>query len=62
MRFGVAVLLTLIGYFVVKAVWRLYRAIREDRPNSVGKSKQSPFLDKFGRKQEIEDVRWRDLP
>lgn len=62
MRFGVAILLTFIGYLIIKAGWRLYRAVREDRPDKMNKPKKSPLLDKFGQEYEVEDVPWRDLP
>ena len=62
MSFGTGILLALIGYFVLKAVLRLYRAMDADRPKQSRVSDQKFYLDKFGRKHDIEDTRWRDLP
>ncbi len=55
------ILLATIGYFLLRAVWRLFKAVEADRP--APKPPRPPssgeFEDEF---DEIEDARWRDLP
>lgn len=62
MNFGVGILLVVIGYFIVKAVWRIYRAVGVDRPDRSKKPLEQTYRDEFGEEQEVEDARWRDLP
>ncbi|MCY4159175.1 MAG: hypothetical protein OXE92_00790 [Bacteroidetes bacterium] len=62
MGLGTAILLTLIGYFILKAGWRLYRVVEADQPKRDSKPKRPSFIDDFGREQNIENARWRDLP
>ncbi len=63
MSFGVGVLLALIGYFVLKAGWRIYKVVEIDRPDrDDGPSPEQTYRDEFGEEYEVEDARWRDLP
>ncbi len=59
----VGILLTLIGYFIVRAGWRLYRAIEVDRPNKIKRRpRRQTIQDEFDEEYGTEDVHWRDLP
>jgi len=55
-------LLMLIGYFILKAGWRLYKIAEADQSRRDSKPKRPMFLDDFGREQDVENARWRDLP
>jgi len=52
----------LIGYFILKAGWRLYKIAEADQSRRDSKPKRPMFLDDFGREQDVENARWRDLP
>ena len=55
------ILLAAIGYFLLRAVWRLFKAVEVDRPTPKpprAKSSLEPEDEFF----EIEDARWQDLP
>ena len=62
MRFLTGVLLILIGYYVFKAVWRLYKVVQSDGPSRRQVPKKKDLSDDFGEKIEVEDASWRDLP
>ncbi|MCY4169996.1 MAG: hypothetical protein OXF08_00135 [Bacteroidetes bacterium] len=62
MNFIIGVLLTLIGYYVLKALWRLYKVVESDRPNRTNQVKpKRRFSDELGKDLKVEDARWRDL-
>jgi len=62
MRFLTGVLLVLIGYYIFKAVWRLYKVVQSDSQSRRQVSKKKDIADDFGEKLEVEDALWRDLP
>ena len=62
MNFGVGILLAMIGYFIARAVWRIYRIVGVDRPDRGKKPLEQTYRDEFGEEQEVENARWRDLP
>ena len=62
MSLAVGILLALIGYFILKAVWRIYKIVGMGQPKQDLKPGRPSFRDEFGEEQEVEDARWRDLP
>ncbi len=55
------ILLAAIGYFFVKAVWRLFKAVEADRPTR--KPPRATSSSEFEEENfDIEDARWHDLP
>jgi len=62
MNFIVGVLLALIGYYVLKALWRLYKVVESDQTNQGRVPQKKQFSDEFGKDQKIENARWRDVP
>ena len=55
------ILVAAIGYFLLRAVWRLFKAVEADRPSPrppQAKSSLESEEDFF----EIEDAHWQDLP
>ncbi len=62
MSLAVGGFLVLIGYFILRAVWRIYKVVGMGHPKQDVKPRRPSFQDEFGEEQEIEDARWRDLP
>ena len=55
------ILLTAIGYFLLRAVWRLFKAVEADRPTR--KPPRATSSREFEEEiSDIEDARWHDLP
>lgn len=56
-----SILLAVIGYFLLKAVWRLFKAVEADRPTQKPpRATSSPEIEEEN--FDIEDARWHDLP
>ena len=55
------VLLAAIGYYLLRAVWRLFKAVEADKPTSRPPQAKSS-LDSEEEFFEVEDARWQDLP
>ena len=55
------VLFAAIGYFLLRAVWRLFKAVGADRP-SPKPPRATSSLEPEDEFFEIEDARWQDLP
>ncbi len=60
MNFIVVALLVLIGYYVLRAFWSLYKVVQSDRPQRQI-PKKSRYSDEFGKDLKVEDARWRDI-
>lgn len=55
------ILLAAIGYLLLKAVWRLFKAVEVDRP--IRKPPRATSSPEFEEENfDIEDARWHDLP
>lgn len=61
MNFLTGILLAAIGYFLLRAVWRLFKAVEADRP-SPKPPRDTSYLESEEEFFEIEDARWHDLP
>lgn len=55
------ILFAAIGYFLLRAVWRLFKAVEADRPTPKPPRAPSP-LESEEEFLEIEDAHWQDLP
>ncbi|MCY3629671.1 MAG: hypothetical protein OXI05_10280 [Bacteroidota bacterium] len=62
MSLAVGILLALIGYLILKAVWRIYKVLGIGQPKQDLKPRRPSFRDEFGEDYEMEDARWRDIP
>lgn len=55
------ILAAAIGYFLLRAVWRLFKAVEADRP-SPKPPRATSSLESEEDFFEIEDAHWQDLP
>ncbi len=62
MSFVAVILLGVIGYFIARAVWRIYKVVGVDRPDRDDEPLEQTYRDEFGEEHEVENARWRDLP